>query len=99
MIEGVPTYKVVLLFNEKDSRVRSGMTANINILTQDKDAVVLIPFRAIKDKGGEKFVQVIDTDTNSPREVKITTGSRGSDGRVEVVNGLNVGSKIAIFPK
>ncbi len=99
MIEGVPTYKVVLLFDEKDARVRSGMTANISILTQDKESVVLIPFRAIKDIKGEKYVQVINDNASVPVEVRIVTGSRGSDGRVEVISGLNVGSKIAIFAK
>lgn len=99
MIEGVPTYKVVLLFDEKDSRVRSGMTANINILTQDKENVILIPYRAIKDIKGEKYVQVVDGGIDIPVEVRIVAGARGSDGRVEVISGLNVGSKIAIFPK
>ncbi len=99
MIEGVPTYKVVLLFNESDSRIRSGMTANINILTQDKDEVVLVPYRAIKDKDGDKYVQVVEDDINTPIETKVVTGSRGSDGRVEIISGLNAGSRIAIFPK
>ena len=99
MIEGVPTYKVVLIFNEKDSRIRSGMTANINIITQDKDNVILIPYRSIKDRNGDKYVQIIESYSDTPIETKVITGARGSDGRVEVISGLNTGSRIAIFPK
>lgn len=99
MIEGVPTYKVVLIFDEKDSRIRSGMTANISILTQDKENVILIPYRAIKDVKGEKYVQVINDSASLPVDVRVVTGARGSDGRVEIVSGLNVGSKIAIPEK
>ena len=33
IIDGVPTYKVTLKFVDQDERIRSGMTANLDILT------------------------------------------------------------------
>lgn len=98
IVEGVPTYKVILQFDDKDARIRSGMTANIDILTQDKDNAILIPYRSIIDKNGEKFVTLLNND-GSKTEVKIEIGARGSDGRVEVINGLSVGSKVVIVTK
>lgn len=99
IVEGVPTYKVVLEFDEKDSRIRSGMTANIDIITQDKSNVILVPFRSIKDRNGEKFVQVVKDDPSDFSEVKVITGERGSDGRVEVISGVDVGTKILMVTK
>ncbi len=37
IIEGVATYKTTLQFNKEDERIKSGMTANIDIETQKKE--------------------------------------------------------------
>ena len=47
VLEGVPTYKVTLLFDEPDTRIRSGMTANTEVLTHEEDNVIKVPTRAI----------------------------------------------------
>ena len=52
VLEGVPTYKVTLVFVSPDSRILSGMTANLIILTHEKDNVLEIPYRAVIDNAG-----------------------------------------------
>ncbi len=59
MIDGVATYKAVLLFDENDSRIRPGMTANIDIIGDKKDEALVVPQRSIIRKNGSKFVKVL----------------------------------------
>ncbi len=95
MIEGVPTYKVTLYFNDRDERVRSGMTANLDILTERREGVFRIPSRAVTTKDGKKIVRV--PDISGLREVVVETGLRGSDGSIEIVSGLSEGDEVVTF--
>ncbi|MDD5430882.1 MAG: efflux RND transporter periplasmic adaptor subunit [Candidatus Pacebacteria bacterium] len=92
MIEGVATYKTTLQFTQDDEKIKSGMTANIDILSARADNVIVIPQRAVIGKNGDKTVKVLDGKNVLEKKVKI--GLRGSDGNVEVVEGLNVGEKV-----
>ncbi len=92
LIEGVATYKTTFQFMEEDERVKSGMTANIDILTDKRENVIIIPQRAVTTKGGERTVNVL-TDSG-PVETRVKIGLRGSDGNVEITEGINEGDKI-----
>lgn len=99
VIEGVPTYKVILQFTNNDGRVRSGMTANIDIITAKKENVFSVPSRAVHSReDGTKFVETILSDGVS-EEKTVTTGIRGSDGRIEIVSGLDGGETVLVFKK
>ncbi|HRY62364.1 MAG TPA: efflux RND transporter periplasmic adaptor subunit, partial [Candidatus Paceibacterota bacterium] len=93
MIEGVATYKTTLSFVKKDERVKSGMTANIDILTDKKEGVPAVPQRAVSAEDGERFV-MLNTGGDTPEKRVIVVGLRGSDGYTEVLSGLVEGDKI-----
>lgn len=95
IIEGVSTYMVTLLFLEEDERVRSGMTANINIIAEKKEGVLAVPQRAVIKKGEEKFVRVLKEQEIV--EVVVKTGLRGSNGFLEIIQGLNEGDVVVTF--
>lgn len=96
IIEGVATYKVTLVFIEKDERVRSGMTANITVESAKREDVVVVPLRAVSTReNGEEFVRVVDNGVLT--EVSVKTGLRGSDGMVEIQNGVSVGDRVVTF--
>ncbi|MFA5386403.1 MAG: efflux RND transporter periplasmic adaptor subunit [Candidatus Paceibacterota bacterium] len=97
IIEGVPTYKTKLIFTDNDDRIISGMTANITITTMTKNDVVVIPYKAIITINGDKFV-AIETSKNKTENKKVVIGLRGSDGNIEIVEGLSEGNKVAIYP-
>jgi HlyD family secretion protein len=100
IVEGIPTYKVTLQFDSQDERVRSGMTANIDIVTQSKDDVLTVPTRAIIDNDGEKFVRVFRSgDSSDFEEVPVTIGTRGSNGMTEIVSGLSEGDSVVTLIK
>lgn len=98
VIDGVPTYKVTLKFVNQDDRVRSGMTANLDILTAQKENVLSIPARTVYTKDDGKYVRVLDAK-GVPQEVKVEVGLRGVDGMDEIVSGLKVGDKVSTVIK
>ncbi|MFA6550090.1 MAG: efflux RND transporter periplasmic adaptor subunit [Candidatus Gracilibacteria bacterium] len=96
VIEGVPTYKVRLAFDKEDERVKSGMTANIDIVTATRENAVYVPQRAVFATNGDKFVKVQDED-GKISDVKVKTGIRDVSGNVEILEGVKTGDKIVIM--
>jgi multidrug efflux pump subunit AcrA (membrane-fusion protein) len=95
IIDGVSTYEVALIFVRPDERIRSGMTANVDILTDSRSAVIAIPVRAVVSREGKKFVNVVDG--NAYREVEVRVGLRGSDGTMEIISGIKEGDNVITF--
>lgn len=95
IIDGVPTYKVTLKFVDQDERIRSGMTANLDILTAEKKDALTVVTRAVYTKDGSKFVKVVGAD-NTTTEVKVETGLKGFDGKIEILSGLTEGDKVSL---
>ncbi|MFC1612345.1 efflux RND transporter periplasmic adaptor subunit [Patescibacteria group bacterium] len=92
MIEGVATYKTTLQFSENDERIKSGMTANIDIMTEQHEGVLFVPARVIVTKNGNKTVEILEG--YEAKEVKVETGIRGSEGNMEILEGLEEGDKV-----
>ncbi len=99
VIQGVPTYKVTLEFVKNDSRVLSGMTANLIILTHESENVLEIPYRAIVDNNGAKSVRVVNADGKTYTSVPVTVGLKGSDGTIEIISGLSAGQNVVTYVK
>lgn len=93
IIEGVPTYHVTLTFIESDTRIRSGMTADISIRTGERTQALVVPLRAVKKQDGRVIVRVL-TEDGRIEQREVVTGLRGSDGRVEIIRGLSGGEEI-----
>ncbi len=93
-IEGsVPFYKVIITFVGKDVRIKSGMTANVNIITESKTQALVIPSR---------FVEIVNEQNGSVAVIKdgivskrdVTLGVRGQDGLVEILSGLSPNEEV-----
>ncbi|OGZ08340.1 MAG: hypothetical protein A3D65_00430 [Candidatus Lloydbacteria bacterium RIFCSPHIGHO2_02_FULL_50_13] len=95
ILEGVSTYKVTLHFVEDDNRIRSGMTANIDIATDKRENVLAIPARSVTTRDGKKYIRVLSEGIAVERVVE--TGLRGSDGLVEILSGLSEGEQVITF--
>lgn len=94
IIEGVATYKTTFQFVKGDDRVKSGMTANISVLTAERKGVVVVPHRAISVMDGNETARLL-TD-GKIKEAVVKTGLRGSDGNVEIIEGIKEGDKVVI---
>ncbi|MDP2967509.1 MAG: efflux RND transporter periplasmic adaptor subunit [bacterium] len=95
VIEGVATYKTTLQFEHEDGRIKSGMTANVDIVSGKHENVIVIPQRAVVNKNGEQSVRVLEGE--EIKEYPVKTGLRGSDGNIEITEGLKEGQQVVTF--
>jgi len=94
--DGVSTYKIKLIFNQADARIRSGMTANINVETFKKSNVLLIPERTVVRENNETFVYILSGDKSE--KTPVTLGSKDSSGNIELLSELPSESGLIINP-
>ncbi len=91
---GAVTYEV--RFDIKDNKglkIRTGMSATIDIEIEGVNNVLILPNNAITEKDEKKFVIMVKGEEK--KEVEIETGY--SDGvNTEILSGLNEGDKVLI---
>ncbi|MEM7332125.1 MAG: efflux RND transporter periplasmic adaptor subunit [Chloroflexota bacterium] len=92
------TYDVYLELGESDLPLLIGMTANANLITTQREDVLLVPNAAITPdrQAGTYFVDVQLADGTS-QEVEVTIGLRDGDF-TEITSGLVEGDKLIIEP-
>ena len=97
VIQDVVYYKVKVMFDSKNKQVKSGMSADVDILTAKKVNVLVVPQRAVSESNGTKTVKVLKGSQVEERPVQI--GLRGDEGLIEVVSGLVEGEEVVTFIK
>lgn len=96
LVEGVPTYKVTLSVSPSESlTLFTGLTADITVHAQEKTDVVAVPRRAVISRGSEQIVQVLKSDQTIEERV-VKTGLAGTDGLIEINQGLKPGEQVII---
>lgn len=87
--------------NGNFSKVKPGMTANIDIMTDFKPNVLMIPQRAVQFKNGDKYVRLLEYNgaVKNVKEVDVKLGISGDDGMAEVLSGLDEGQEVVTFTK
>ena len=95
--QGVVYYKAKVGFDNFDGRPKPGMTADVDIITETKDNVLLVPSLAVTRTDGEGVVKVLLDDKLT--EVKVQTGLRDDEGQMEIISGLKEGDKVVTFIK
>ncbi len=92
---GVVTYKVTVRLGPTDAPLRASMTANVDIVTERRENVLLVPNRFIRvDRAtGRAFVDRPAGDGVQPVEIQIGLRDEQSS---EVLAGLNEGDVIVL---
>jgi HlyD family secretion protein len=93
VVDGVVNYKVRVTFTKDDSRLKSGLTANLIIETIRKDSVLILPQYAIVEKANGSFVER-SLSNSQTEEVAVKTGIRSQDGQVEIISGVKEGDEV-----
>ncbi|MBI5879357.1 MAG: efflux RND transporter periplasmic adaptor subunit [Chloroflexi bacterium] len=91
---GVVTYPVVITVSGADPTVvKSGMTANVSIIVDKRENVLLVPNRALRTQGGQRVVQ-LQTPVGVA-QTPVTIGLAG-DTQTEIVSGIKEGDVVVI---
>lgn len=93
IISGVIYYKITSVFDAEDERIKSGMTVNLDIQTDKKENVLYLPYYAVKERNGQKYVLVLDGENKVEKTIK--TGIQGETS-VEIIEGLNEGENVIV---
>ncbi len=99
IIEGVVFYEATVILSSANelTGIKTGMSADVSITTNEKTAVLYVPQRAILEHDGQKYVRVAKGESYEERNV--ITGLRGDDGQTEIVSGVNQGETIVVSIK
>jgi len=97
VIQDVVYYKVTVTLDKTDKEIKSGMTANIDIITAEIMDALFVPTRAVKETlAGQTYVEVLKN--GQPEQVNVQSGLKGDDG-IEIVSGLNEGQEVITYTK
>lgn len=83
--QGVVTYNVTLGLDTIDPRIKSGMSATADIVTEVKQDVIMVANGAVKTQKGEDFVEVLINGVPEQRFVEVGISN---DTDTEIVSGL-----------
>jgi HlyD family secretion protein len=90
---GTTTYGAIVSFDTESLAVRPGMGANLTIVTQVAENVLLVPRRAIRQVGRYQVVRILAGGRE--KEAIVTTGL-SNDNEVEILSGLEEGQRILL---
>jgi HlyD family secretion protein len=89
---GVVSYQVKISFDKEDPRLKSGLTANIEIDTLHKDNILVLPQYAILENDNGTFVEILSQ--NKVVEKPVTLGISDQEGNVEIISGVALGEEV-----
>ncbi len=89
---GVTSYSVVVLLDNTDKEIYTGMTVSANIITSSKSDIIIIPSAAI-DTANNGISTVRTLNNGVLNTVTVTVGST-NNSETEILSGLNVGDTI-----
>lgn len=90
--DGVSTYRAILQFNDADDRIKSGMTATVAILTDEKPSALSVPQGIVRYRDGKPYLLVVAGEQTTERAV--TLGSVSSLGEIEILSGVSAGETV-----
>jgi len=86
LVDGVSVYEALVFFDEQNPKIKSGMTAKVNIFSGKKESVLRVEKQFIETDEVGEYVTVFFNE----KEIKtyVTTGFVGTDGFVEILGGV-----------
>lgn len=94
IIQGVIYYKITIELDEDDERIKTGMTANLDIVTDEILDVLRVPIRAVRTDETEEYIEVLKLGVVDKRDV--TVGFKG-DRYYEIISGISEGEEVITY--
>lgn len=92
VVDGVTNFKTKIVFDTKDTRLKSGLTVNLTIETLKKEGVLTLPQFTLIEKDGKTYVEKTIGETIT--STLVTIGIRGQGGVVEILSGVSEGESV-----
>jgi HlyD family secretion protein len=93
LTQGVVNYPIVVTVHNAPATVKTGMTANLNIVTDQRTDVLMVPNRAVRTQGRQKIATVLFE--GQEMQVPVTTGL-ANDTMTEITTGLKEGDVVLL---
>jgi HlyD family secretion protein len=90
--QGVISYDIKVSFDKSDPRLKSGLTANVEIQTNKKEGVLILPQYAILQNDDGTFVEILEDDV--VKRIPVKLGIQDQNGNVEIVSGVSEGQQV-----
>jgi RND family efflux transporter MFP subunit len=97
IVDGVVNYKVKIRFDIQEERLKTGLTANLQIETLKKENVLVVPHFVVSEINGRMIAKV--WRGGRAEEEAVVLGLRGRDGLVEIISGLREGDEVVTETK
>ena len=92
---GVVTFKVYLVLEESSMMIRPAMTVQVEVITENKEGVLVVPDKAVKPYQGGKAVQVLSQKTGQIVYKPVEVGVEG-EVYTEIVSGIKEGEEVVV---
>lgn len=89
---GVVDYLVKVSFNTPDTRIKSGLTANLDINTQTDENALILPQYAVAQNASGTFVDIVKNGAKT--QVPVTLGIADQNGNIEILSGVTEGERV-----
>lgn len=87
-------YSVTLDVDDPENLLKPAMTARVDIHVAEKNNVLMIPLAALKTSSSKQYVVLVKPD-GTTENVNVKVGIY-SDDKVEILEGLNEGDRLAV---
>lgn len=95
-IQDVVYYTVYFDLLEEESRLKSGMSSDVEIRVAESRNTLSLPFRAIYETEDRVFVEILGVDGVTIEEKDIEIGLENDEGDTEVLSGLKEGDEVIV---
>ena len=94
-VSNVISYPVQIALDTPNPLIKPGMTANVSVVVDERDAVLSLPSTALSGRGTAATVLVKTSSGSQSKRVQV--GLRG-DNAVEITSGVSEGDQVVILP-
>jgi RND family efflux transporter MFP subunit len=98
VVQGVVYYTAYFDILDEEPRLRSGMSADIEVRIAESHDTLFLPFRAVYETRDRVFVEILDQN-GLIVEHPIEIGLEDDEGNVEILSGLSEGDAVVVRAK
>jgi HlyD family secretion protein len=92
LIDNVPNFKLKIIFDKQDERIKSGLSVDIEIEVDKKENILTLPRYVITKESDKYYVDKLDGKNSIKTEIEI--GIQGDNSFTEIISGLSEGDAV-----